>query len=49
MNTTRIAPRLIALASAAFFTVLMLTGINNLATSQPDAGLLAQVAAAHKA
>jgi hypothetical protein len=48
MNT-RIAPRLFALASAAFFTVLMLASVNGLATSEPSAGQLARAAATHQA
>lgn len=48
MNT-RIAPRLFALASAAFFTVLMLASINGLATSDPSAAQLARASALHQA
>jgi hypothetical protein len=43
--TTRIAPRLYAVASAAFFTLLMLAGIQSLATSEAPAGQLARAAA----
>lgn len=44
MNT-RIAPRLYAMASAAFFTLVMLAGIQSLATSEAPAGQLARAAA----
>lgn len=44
MNT-RIAPRLYAMASAAFFTLLMLASIQSLATSEAPAGQLARAAA----
>jgi hypothetical protein len=47
--TTRLAPRLFALASAAFFTVVMLTSINGMATSEPAPGQMARAAAAHQA
>lgn len=48
MNT-RIAPRLFALASAAFFTVLMLASINGLATSEPTEAQLARASATQQA
>ena len=48
MNT-RTAPRFFALASAAFFTVLMLASIDRLATSEPSAAQLARAAATHQA
>ncbi|MFY9510120.1 MAG: hypothetical protein WAQ05_04005 [Rubrivivax sp.] len=48
MNT-RIAPRLYALASAAFFTVMMLASVNGLATSQPSEAQLARAAATQHA
>jgi hypothetical protein len=47
--TTRTASRLISLASAAFLTVVILAGLDTLATSEPPAALLAQMAAMHKA
>lgn len=48
MNT-RIAPRLYALASAAFFTLLMLASVDGLATSQPSDAQLARAAATRHA
>lgn len=45
MNTRTAAPRLIALFSAAFLTLVMLASINGLATSDLSPGQLAQVAA----
>lgn len=48
MNT-RIAPRLYALASAAFFTLLMLASVDGLATSQPSDAQLARAAASQHA
>ena len=42
MNTTA-APRIAALALSSLFTVLMLVGMDHLATSQPPAGLVAQM------
>jgi hypothetical protein len=47
--TTPTTTRLISLAFATFLTVVILAGVNTLATSQPPAALLAQMAAAHKA
>lgn len=44
MNT-RFAPRLIALASAAFFTVVMLSGIDSLAAADGASAYIAQSAA----
>ncbi|WP_200226585.1 hypothetical protein [Rubrivivax gelatinosus] len=44
--TTRFAPRLIALASAAFFTVVMLSGIDSLASQDGASSIVAQSAAA---
>ncbi|BAL93381.1 hypothetical protein [Rubrivivax gelatinosus] len=44
--TTRFAPRLIALASAAFFTVVMLSGIDSLAAGDGASAYIAQSAAA---
>lgn len=47
--TTRLAPRLFALASAAFFTVVMLSSINGMATSEATPGQMARAAAVHQA
>jgi|PlaIllAssembly_1097288.scaffolds.fasta_scaffold406332_2 hypothetical protein len=43
MNTAA-APRIAALALSSLFTVLMLVSVDHLATSQPPAGLMAQMA-----
>jgi hypothetical protein len=48
MNT-RTAPRLIAFFSAAFLTLVTLTSINTLATSEPSAAQLARAAAMQQA
>jgi hypothetical protein len=48
MNTTA-APRIAALALSTLFTVLMLVGMDQLATSQPPEGLVAQMAPAASA
>jgi hypothetical protein len=45
MNTTA-TPRIAALALSTLLTVLMLVGMDQLATSQPPAGLVAQMAPA---
>lgn len=42
LNTTR---RLLSVASAAFVTLVMLAGVNTLATSEPGAAQWAQKAA----
>ena len=48
MNT-RTAPRLTALFSAAVLTLVMLGGVNRLATSQPTAAQWAQAGVMNKA
>ena len=48
MNT-RTAPRLIAFFSAAFLTLVTLTSLDALATSEPSAAQLARAAAAPQA
>ncbi|EGJ09440.1 hypothetical protein [Rubrivivax benzoatilyticus] len=42
----RLAPRLFALASAAFFTVVMLSGIDSLAAADGASAYIAQSGAA---
>ena len=44
MNTP-FAPRIAAFALSSLFTALMLVSMDQLATSQPPAGLVAQMAA----
>ncbi|WP_425257948.1 hypothetical protein ACPOLB_20805 [Rubrivivax sp. RP6-9] len=41
--------RLAALALSAFFTLTMLVGVDQIATAEPPAALLAQTAPAHAA